>query len=548
MYTLIVTPVPMLAEASKTRNPAAFPITGARVAAAALLTHLARHSRADCILLPVPNANIGPEHEAWLSALPNRDRVRFVPYDRLHDLRASTRVVIFSIDSDMAYGAYLRAAFGDSRWVVSAVTHALNSLRVIAQIMLLHLHRMQSYDVLICTSTASHDAVTQLFGAAECYLSDRLRVETRCPIQLPVIPLPAPISSPSAVSRSDARATLGLPSAGTIFLCLGRFSDTTKTDLNPLLIAFSLLSARCEDVMLVLAGDDTMHRAAPALTAFSQHLGLAERVHVIPDPPESTKALLYAAADVFVSLVDNVQETFGLTLLEAMEAGLPVVASDWSGYRDIVRHGETGMLIPSHWADCVSSVDVTAPLVLSQETNWTLAQTVAVDLAAAVAAMERLARDRNLRQTMGEAGRARVRDTFSGAAVVKAYEDVWCASLDVAASTAPTDHPVEGLTVCNYFRAFGGFASDLVSTETVFTISETGRRWLSGELELPVLDSDRGGFDSSELKGLLARIGEHDAATATTFLGHARDDRALRHLLRLAKYGLLDITPGAHTS
>ena len=50
----------------------------------------------------------------------------------------------------------------------------------------------------------------------------------------------------------------------------------------------------------------------------------------------------WAAADVFLSLVDNIQETFGLTPIEAMAAGLPVVASDWDGYRYTLRDGVDG--------------------------------------------------------------------------------------------------------------------------------------------------------------------------------------------------------------
>ena len=41
-----------------------------------------------------------------------------------------------------------------------------------------------------------------------------------------------------------------------------------------------------------------------------------------------------AIPDIFVSLSDNIQETFGLTPLEGMASGLPVVATDWNGYRD----------------------------------------------------------------------------------------------------------------------------------------------------------------------------------------------------------------------
>mgnify|MGYP001333871824 CR=1 FL=1 len=42
----------------------------------------------------------------------------------------------------------------------------------------------------------------------------------------------------------------------------------------------------------------------------------------------------WQGADVFVSLSDNIQETFGLAPVEAMASGLPVVVSDWDGYKD----------------------------------------------------------------------------------------------------------------------------------------------------------------------------------------------------------------------
>ena len=58
------------------------------------------------------------------------------------------------------------------------------------------------------------------------------------------------------------------------------------------------------------------------------------------------------------SLVDNTQETFGLAVTESKGAGLPLVVSDWSGYRDLVRDGIDGYLIPSAWASSASQVSV----------------------------------------------------------------------------------------------------------------------------------------------------------------------------------------------
>ena len=51
-----------------------------------------------------------------------------------------------------------------------------------------------------------------------------------------------------------------------------------------------------------------------------------------------------AASDMFISLADSYQETFGLTPIEAW-LQLPVVVSNWNGYRDSIIDNKTGFLI-----------------------------------------------------------------------------------------------------------------------------------------------------------------------------------------------------------
>jgi glycosyltransferase involved in cell wall biosynthesis len=124
------------------------------------------------------------------------------------------------------------------------------------------------------------------------------------------------------------RQRLGI-SAGTVLLYFGRFSTATKADLLPLLLAFRELRRKGRDVWLVLAGDDVRHNLTPGLRSAAASLEIDDRIRILPNPGIESKLQLYWAADIFVSLVDSIQETFGLTLLEAMAAGLPVVGSDW---------------------------------------------------------------------------------------------------------------------------------------------------------------------------------------------------------------------------
>ncbi|CAO0821436.1 hypothetical protein DFAR_2330023 [Desulfarculales bacterium] len=92
-------------------------------------------------------------------------------------------------------------------------------------------------------------------------------------------------------------------------------------------------------------------------------MDLAEKLHICKDFDSSLTPNLLTAVDIFVSPSDNLQETFGLAIIEAMAAGLPVVASDFSGYRDLVAEGRTGFLIPSLGSADYGPLDPLWPLL-----------------------------------------------------------------------------------------------------------------------------------------------------------------------------------------
>ena len=180
---------------------------------------------------------------------------------------------------------------------------------------------------------------------------------------------------------------------------------------------------------------DTLRRLCPSVRF--QRLGGAEPVS------EEVKRQALAAADVAVSLVDNAQETFGLAVAEAMAAGLPLVASDWSGYRDLVRDGIDGYLIPvlgPHrllgfqclW-DGSSSQGLGFPAVAGA-----LAQLVQLDLSAAEMALLTLLSQPSMARAMGAAAARRARDLFSPALVMAAHETLF-AELEQRRCQAPAD-------------------------------------------------------------------------------------------------------------
>jgi hypothetical protein len=137
----------------------------------------------------------------------------------------------------------------------------------------------------------------------------------------------------------------------------------------------------------------------------------------------------WAAADVFISLADNVQETFGLTPLEAMAAGLPCIVSDWNGYRDTVRDGMDGYRIPTVMPDAGAGLDLAQRYDDGVDSYDAYcghtSQAVAVDGPALAQACARLAGDAALRRQMGENARRRVRAEFDWAVVFGRYRALW---------------------------------------------------------------------------------------------------------------------------
>ena len=118
---------------------------------------------------------------------------------------------------------------------------------------------------------------------------------------------------------------------------VGRFVPIKGHDV--LLRALARVRQQLPEVTLEIAGDGPLE---PELRATVSRLGLGERVsflgRVAPPGP------VFERAEVVV--VPSFGEGFGMVVLEAMERGRPVVASDVGGLPEIVADGRTGLLVP----------------------------------------------------------------------------------------------------------------------------------------------------------------------------------------------------------
>jgi glycosyltransferase involved in cell wall biosynthesis len=173
---------------------------------------------------------------------------------------------------------------------------------------------------------------------------------------------------------------------GTLLGAAGRFVPQKGFDV--------LLRALAElpQASLLLVGDGPER---PRLERLVDELGLRDRVELTGWRPDAARLL--AAVDAVV--VPSRAEPFGLVALEAMSAGVPVIASAVDGLAEVVTDGETGLLVPPD-----------DPRLLAE-------------------AIARVLVDRSLSRALGERGREVATTAFSRERMTGAFEDLYRAVL-----------------------------------------------------------------------------------------------------------------------
>ncbi len=191
---------------------------------------------------------------------------------------------------------------------------------------------------------------------------------------------------PDPAARAAARRALGLPDGARVIGTAARL-DPVK-DLPRLVEAFDRVRADLPDARLVVLGDgpgrDAL-RAARARTAAPEAVLLAGHR---PD----VRALL-PGFDLYVNC--STYEGVSLTILEAMAAGLPVVATAVGGTPEVVVDGRTGRLVPAR------------------------------DTAALAAALVAVLADPSAAAAFGRTGRLRMEERFSFDAMMSMYVQAW---------------------------------------------------------------------------------------------------------------------------
>jgi glycosyltransferase involved in cell wall biosynthesis len=289
---------------------------------------------------------------------------------------------------------------------------------------------VQPWDAIICTSRAVQSMVRRQLQENVAYLQNALGATRAGVPMLPMIPLGVDCD---AFRRDPAlgaayRQELGIAAEDIAIILVARLSNATKFTPLPMFLALQKAAERKgRKLHLLLTGWIENDGSRPAFTDAAQQACPDVKVHLLDGQNAEIRSKAWAAADIFTLPVDNIQETFGLAPVEAMAAGLPVVVTDWDGFRDTVEEGVTGFRIRTLMGGNGSPIATRYQMGTDDYSAYLrgTSQGIAMDIGAAADAYYRLAEDANLRRQMAEAARLRARRMYDWAAIIPQYQALW---------------------------------------------------------------------------------------------------------------------------
>lgn len=460
--------------------------------------------------------------------------------------------------------AWHRSFVGHGQYSLCGITHTTASQAAMDAITTLLQAPVQPWDAVICTSKAVKQTIETVLQSQVNYYQERLALRQLVLPQLPIIPLG--IHTEDFVftdeQRSHARQSLGFESDTVVVLFLGRLSFHAKAHPFPMYQALQsavqrLLKSkklRPGQVVLLEAGWHANDYLKQAFDQAAEAVCPLVSLRRLDGRQPSQRQIAWAAADVFCSLSDNLQETFGLTPIEAMAAGLPCLVSDWNGYKDTIRHGYDGYRVPTLMPPAGLGLDLAMRQSLAIDTYDMYcghsASFVAVDIQAATHAFENLLSDAEHRKALGWSARQRAREVFDWHRVMSQYKNLWD-DLNERRQQAVKQNPIlhkpsQWPARLDPYHAFSGYASSALASETKFYCSdpstESKKQRLSSLLLLTVVNYVQAVLPPRELlDALLSQLTPEPKSLQSLMEAYDPNaqPQAIRALLFLCKYGLV---------
>jgi glycosyltransferase involved in cell wall biosynthesis len=476
------------------------------------------------------------EHGPWLRESGLSEKVKLFHCLDLPRMATSIDYTVFHQADHLRHFndlCYFRNQTG--AFPVTAFIHTLSYPRSMHKYLELLMGGATTRDAIICSSLSGKKVLENYFEQ----LSRKTTLSTQQVI-LEVIPFGFDGRGLQRLGREQCRKRLNLPVDEVTGLCFGRFSEYDKMDLFPLLQAFQRIYPKGKPWRLILAGAAHSSSYVEMLKLWARALNIGERIMIRTDVAEDEKWDLYGAADFFVSPSDNLQETFGLTLLEAMAAGLPLIVSDFDGYREIATT-DLALRIPTCWASNeLFSSSAIAPLLDEALWHRCLAQSITVDLDRLATALKAFFEQPELRVRMGRKARQRFDAHYDYRNVIGRLETLW-EDLKGRWSVARRERD-ENPIFPDFFHAFSHYVTETISSATALKCTSFGETLLRSGASYPLFEDMGRLIDPDSVKRIIASSREPITVSELMSRLGGTDKAAFYQVLWMLKHGLLQRT------
>jgi len=448
----------------------------------------------------------------------------------------------------------------------TTTTHSISYSYMVGKTFLPYcLHKLFPFDSIFCCSEAVKKTLSIYFELIQSYY----QVE-QYPYEGQMLVTPHGIDGDffrkNKISQIAAKKKFKLAHDSMVILYFGRISVALKKDILPLISIFNeiLKSNPEKKIYLLIAGNNEelqknnfFHKRHLLIETYLKELKLEKNIHFYNCPSDIIKVHLFSAADIFISLSDSIQESFGLSIIEAQASGIPVIASDWNGYRDLIKNKQNGFLIPTYWQKDVE-LDNMSKYKKIEYYHYRQAQSVAIDMNQLKNILEKVIFNKDfLRMLKKNTTKYSMEYDWSNS--LKKYEENWVylseksefmsnkfglktlRNIDPIINYKNKKYEIKDFPI-SYYQSFKHFATEIVNENWYITL---------GCVSNVLIDAARNNLDT-KLLILIIKITFQELSKTNKFkitqlakilnkYGHNNIEDIIRHLMWLFKQGNLHL-------
>ena len=383
--------------------------------------------------------------------------------------------LVFCPDPNLSQLSHYRDISNPTDVSFVGLTHTLSTPGALKIIDNINSQTVYPWDALICTSSCAEKSI-------------RSRVPSSSDLHsapfITTIPLGVDLDEFNYnCSRESARRSLNIDCNSFVLLWIGRLEQHCKSNHIPYFQALDIASKRYPDksITFIAYGTSSMPSIPDALRSAANAISPDINFLLFDGKNVGLRSLLVAASDVFISLPDSFQETFGLTPVEAMASGLPVIGSDWNGYKDTIIDGLNGFRIPTfasrEFFDSNNSFEEdTTYFSKLDEVSYLCSNQISISLPRLVDVLSFFLSSPTLALIMGHKSRKFVESMYDWPVIMKRYEHLFdeLSSIRSFYSGKKYVRPkISAPVKYSYYSRFHSWPTDCSSTDTLYVLNES---------------------------------------------------------------------------